>query len=465
MTSLHYAPSRNWVNDPNGLLFHEGRYHLFFQYNPLGIEHANMSWGHASSPDLLTWEEHPVAIAFDDDEQVFSGSAVVDHAGTTGLGSPERPALVAFYTSMSTTADRQAQSIAYSLDDGLHWTKYAGNPVLDRRSPHFRDPKVFRWTGEAESYWVMAAVEAPDRQVVFYRSDDLLAWEFLSAFGPRGAVGGEWECPDLFPLRVDGAGTPRWVLLVSLNPGGVAGGSGTQYFLGDFDGRVFTPDDDAVRWLDHGRDCYAGVSFAGLADDDRVLIAWMNNWDYARTMPVDPAAPQRGRMTLARRLALTTLDGEVRLRQEPVTPPVVPAAALTGRPVPAGEHLEVALPPAGRIALSAAPGDAPGFTVELRDDAGRRLVLAYDAGEWSLDRSDCAAGLPPGFGDLMRMPVAAASTVAAVLWYDAHGIEVYADDGTRVLTALTGELAVSTLRLTGGGHPIHVTALDVGSVS
>ncbi len=249
---LHYTPESNWMNDPNGLVYYKGAYHLFYQYNPSGTGWGNMSWGHATSSDLLHWTEQPVAIpqTFNAGgtsiEDIFSGSIVVDTDNTSGFGTTDNPPLVAIYTSAYTgahpsLAGRQAQSLAYSVDDGATWVKYVGNPVVDRNSNNFRDPKVFWYSGPAGDYWVMAAVEAVDHRVVLYKSDDLKSWQHLSDFGPANSVGGIWECPDLFPLAVDGdPDNTKWVLVVNLNPGAVAGGSGGQYFVGDFDGVTFT---------------------------------------------------------------------------------------------------------------------------------------------------------------------------------------------------------------------------------
>ncbi|MDF9277719.1 GH32 C-terminal domain-containing protein [Arthrobacter sp. EH-1B-1] len=251
---LHYTPEKNWMNDPNGMVYHKGVYHLFYQHNPVGTTWGNMSWGHATSKDLLTWEEQPLAIpqTFNADgvaiEDIFSGSVVVDQDNSSGFGTAENPPLVAIYTSAytgahPTHAGKQAQSLAYSTDDGQTWTKYEGNPVLDRDSANFRDPKVFRYDGPAGSYWVMTAVEATDHKVVLYKSDNLKDWTHLSDFGPANSVAGIWECPDLFPIAVDGdPNNVKWVMVVNLNPGAVAGGSGGQYFVGDFDGTTFTSD-------------------------------------------------------------------------------------------------------------------------------------------------------------------------------------------------------------------------------
>ena len=239
---FHFTPQMNWMNDPNGLLYYKGEYHLFFQYNPSGNTWGNMSWGHAVSKDLVHWTELPVAIPQDATEMAFSGSAVVDTDNTTGFGTPGNPAIVAVYTSLDKATGRQRQALAYSTDDGRTFTKYAGNPVLDIGSSNFRDPKVFWYAPGHE--WLMTAALSDQHKVTFYRSSDLKTWTHLSDFGPAGATGGVWECPDLFPMA-DPAnpGKRKWVLVVNLNPGSIAGGSGAQYFTGDFDGTTFTADD------------------------------------------------------------------------------------------------------------------------------------------------------------------------------------------------------------------------------
>ncbi|MFJ9811364.1 GH32 C-terminal domain-containing protein [Streptomyces sp. NPDC101158] len=240
---FHFSPAKNWMNDPNGLVWFQGEYHLFYQYNPRGNTWGNMSWGHAVSKDLVHWRELPLAIPHDDDEMVFSGSAVVDRDNTTGFGTRENPAMVAVYTSHYKDGGKQAQSLAYSTDRGRTWTKYAGNPVLDIGSKEFRDPKV-QWYAPTGS-WLMTVSLSTEHKVRFYSSKDLKSWTHLSDFGPQNAVGGVWECPDLFPLPVDGhPERVKWVLVVNINPGGIAGGSAAQYFVGDFDGKRFTPDDD-----------------------------------------------------------------------------------------------------------------------------------------------------------------------------------------------------------------------------
>jgi sucrose-6-phosphate hydrolase SacC (GH32 family) len=235
----HYAPARNWMNDPNGLVYLDGEYHLFYQYNPSGPEWGNIGWGHAVSRDLATWDELGLAIPGAGEEMIFSGSAVVDTENTSGFGKPGTPAMVAIYTSARSGV--QAQSLAYSIDRGRTWTRHADNPVLDVGLSDFRDPKVFWYAPKRQ--WVMSVVRSLERKVSFYASDDLRSWRHLSDFGPAGAVGGVWECPDLIELSVEGRpGETVWMLTVSLNPGGASGGSGAQYFLGHFDGTRFTPD-------------------------------------------------------------------------------------------------------------------------------------------------------------------------------------------------------------------------------
>lgn len=238
---FHYTPAKHWMNDPNGLVYSAGQYHLYYQYNPSGSTWGNMSWGHASSPDLVHWTELPVAIPEDASTMIFSGSAVVDTNNTSGLGSPDDPAMVAIYTAVNKSTGNQSQSLAYSTDGGTTFVKYSGNPVLDIDSNNFRDPKVF-WYAPG-NVWLMVAALSDQHKITFYSSPDLKSWTHLSDFGPAGATGGPWECPDLFALPDPADPTKlKWVLLVSLNPGGVAGGSGTQYFIGRFDGTTFRPD-------------------------------------------------------------------------------------------------------------------------------------------------------------------------------------------------------------------------------
>ncbi len=432
MTTLHFTPPNHWMNDPNGLVWHGGRYHLYYQCNPYAPVHADMSWGHASSTDLIAWQHHPIALMCTEEEEIYSGSVVADLQGVSGYGTPETPALLAFYTSLNRHTRIQAQKVASSLDDGLTWTQHPGNPVLDRHSTDFRDPKVIRWEGPDESYWVMATVEAVAREVRLFRSDDLLAWTPLSVFGPLGATEGIWECPDLFPLEVDATGERLWVLLVSLFPGGAAGGSGTQYFVGRFDGTTFTPlrrpgaSPSDAAWLDHGPDNYAGVTFAGLPDDRRTLIGWMSNWVYARALPT--VRGTRGMMTLARRLGLVRdATSWPVLTQEPVLP-----SGLDWSPV-AG-HCTIPETAVVNVTLDAPPGAQASVRLRGRADGTGGVLVRVTHDEVSVDRR-AVSGDVPGFAGVARAPRLLGVDHAEVRIVLAEAsVEVFVDGGTCVLT-------------------------------
>ncbi len=290
----HFSPPYGWMNDPNGMVFHNDEYHLYYQFNPYGTKWGNMHWGHAVSKNLRKWEYLPVALSPDAIGAIFSGSAVIDKDNTAGFG---KDALIAIYTSAGKS---QTQSIAYSLDNGRTFTTYDQNPVLaDPNIVDFRDPKVF-WH-DTSKQWIMSL--ATSQTITFYGSKNLKQWEKLSEFGEGiGAHGGVWECPDLFPLTYNGK--TKWILFVSINPGGINGGSATQYFIGDFDGKTFTPDAmNYPLWLDYGRDNYAGVTWSNIpaSDGRRLFIGWMNNWDYANLIPTKNF---RSAMTLPRELKL-----------------------------------------------------------------------------------------------------------------------------------------------------------------
>ena len=308
----HFTPEKNWINDPNGLLYYKGKYHLFYQHNPSGILWGNMSWGHSVSSDLLHWEHLPVAIGCTDTTGIFSGSAVVDFTNSSGFGSIDNPPLVAIYTVHQNDESNQSQHIAYSVDEGLTWTKYADNPVLDLSMKDFRDPKV-SWVESTQS-WLMTIAKPHEYKIAFFTSKDLKSWQHLSDFGPLGATGGIWECPDLFSLATP-SGENKWVLLVSLNPGGIAGGSGTQYFIGDWDGKTFSTEQKETKWIDYGRDNYAGVTFFNAPDDRRIFLAWMSNWDYAAKLP---SPIWRGSMTSPRELTLIERDNQLQLSALPI---------------------------------------------------------------------------------------------------------------------------------------------------
>lgn len=326
--NYHFTPKKNWMNDPNGMFYYNGYYHLYFQYHPDSNVWGPMHWGHAISTDMITWRELPIALYPDELGTIFSGSTVVDIGNTSGFGKVDNAApIVAIYTNSKqlegTDNWKQTQGIAFSNDEGKTFTKYENNPVIDNNElKDFRDPKV-SWD-EERNRWIMV-LAAGDR-IMFYESKDLKKWNFLSDFGQGiGGHGGVWECPDLFKLPVNGTDETKWVLFVSINPGGPNGGSATQYFIGDFDGTQFTMDDEFSKalnkehsyWIDFGKDNYAGVSWSNVRtkDGSKLMVGWMSNWQYAQAVPTET---WRSAMTVARKIQLQKNEQGYRLITNPV---------------------------------------------------------------------------------------------------------------------------------------------------
>ena len=429
------------MNDPNGLILIDGHYHLFFQYNPFGTDWGHMSWGHAVSEDLVSWRELDVAIPWSESEEIYSGSTVDDAENTSRLGVDGVPPVVAVYTSVLPDGI-QAQSLAVSTDRGLTWSRHGDGPVLSRDSTGFRDPKVFQHTAaDGSSRWVMVAVEAHDPAILIYSSPNLRDWSYESSITPHGAEGLIWECPDLFPLAVDGdPGNIMWVLLASTNPRegeDDAQGSAMNFVLGDFDGHAFTPDAPA-RWrrLDHGRDFYAGVTFSGMPGGRRVMVGWMSNWQYAASVPT---APFRGAMSLPRELSLRSRGGVVELCQR--VPPEVEAqwpvseGAVDGALAP-GEMRAIECGTHAVLDVVWTPCKADSLELEIRAGLNARAVIIYDPRLEVLNfkRAEDSA-LPPSFAGANSMTaplVEGALRVRIVL--DAHLTEVFADDGAAVMS-------------------------------
>lgn len=471
---FHFTPARNWMNDPNGLVYFDGEYHLFYQYNPLGDTWGHMSWGHAVSPDLVHWRHLPVALPEADGIMAFSGSAVVDRSNTSGFGRRGVPPIVAVYTGHRVSDKNQAQYLAYSTDRGRTWTRYAGNPVLDIHSTEFRDPKVF-WYAPTKR-WVMVVALSAEHRVRFFGSPDLKQWTELGEFGPAGGTGGVWECPDLFELAVDGAPNERrWVLVVNINPGGVAGGSGCQYFVGSFDGTRFVPDagsaEGGARWVDYGKDFYAAVSWSGLPPSDgrRILIGWLNNWEYGQQIPT---SPWRSAQSLPREVRLRRDGDSVRLIQRPVAE----LARLRG----VHTRLSNAIVAEGRDPLSGRRVD--GDTLELvatlevgtarevgmkvRSGEGEETLVGYDVarGEAFVDRTRSGrVDFNPGFAGRHAGPLALEhGRVTLHVFVDRSSVEVFAGDGRLAITDQIFPSAASRgVALYTKGGKARLVALDV----
>lgn len=437
----HFTPARHWMNDPNGLVVVDDTWHLYFQHNPHGLAWGHMSWGHASSTDLMSWTEHPVAIAHRPGEQIWSGSVVVDHTSTSG-----ESVLTAVHTS-SFDAGGQSQSLARSVDGGLTWQPHETNPVLDRGTTDFRDPKVFKHVdSDGHRSWVMVVVEAVERQVLVYRSADLCSWRHTSTFGPCGPESAGtvvWECPDLFPLALDGdPGDVRWVLTWSLNPIGDAPdpeGSSMRYLVGRFDGDSFTPDSPEPLRLDAGRDFYAGITFENAPDERRVMIAWMSNWRYAHDVPT---SPWRGAMSLPREITLRTVDGAPRLVQD-LPPELAPLDPRTEAPLVRDVLLEtpIALPVAAHVLLDLDWELRAAREVGLRLGTGPEqcATVAYDVDTETLrvERGGSGAEFHPDFATVSSSQVPSREgRLRLLVSIDGPLLEVLADEGAVSLSHL-----------------------------
>lgn len=315
----HFSARANWINDPNGLVYYDGEYHLFYQHNPFGIHWGHMTWGHAISRDLVHWQELPPAIAEENSTMIFSGSCVVDKANTSGFGQDGRVPMVAIYTGAQ--PGNQSQHLAYSLDKGRSWIKYTGNPVIDLKQKDFRDPKVFWY--EPAKHWVMIVSLPTDKKALFYKSSNLKDWTKASEFTAPDSPATIWECPDLVEVPVDGTMERKWVLMLSMGNNGPAGGSGMQYYVGRFNGSAFVNESKPgeVRFVDWGKDYYAAITFNNLprrGNRGAISIGWMNNLQYANDIPTSPF---RGAMSLPRELRLAkvpTPATHYELRQLPI---------------------------------------------------------------------------------------------------------------------------------------------------
>ncbi len=461
--AFHHSPLYGWMNDPNGMVYTDGRWHLYYQTNPYGSKWQNMTWGHSSSPDLINWEHHPVAIEPDGLGTIFSGSCAVDSTNSAGFG---KDAIIALYTS---AAASQIQSLAWSNDGGMTFNKYPGNPVVTLES-EARDPNMF-WD-KANNRWVLVLAHALEHEMLIFTSPDMKEWTLESAFGKGlGAQGGVWECPDLFPLKIDGTGDTKWVLLCNLNPGGPFGGSGTQYFIGDFDGKTFTPDTDAqgnvpTKWLDHGKDHYATVSWSDAPDGRRTVIGWMSNWQYAAEVPTKQF---RSANTLPREMQLfRDTDGELYVASVP-SPELEALRASTFRKpssMSAGtKERKINLPTANdgicEILLTVDPRKASDVIMTLANNAGEHVTITYDVDAQTLAFDRRKSGVTDFSQDFPAVTVTPVHSRDGLLnlrmFVDRASIELFANGGRAVMTNLvfpTSPYSTMTVKAVGGNARI-----------
>lgn len=429
----HYSPFYGWTNDPNGMVYKDGEYHLFYQYNPYGSVWGNMTWGHAVSKDLINWEHKTPGILPDSEGTIFSGSAVIDKYNTAGFG---KDAMVAIYTN---DGDRQTQNLAYSLDNGKTFIKYKGNPVLtDPNIVDFRDPKVF-WDDDSKQ-WIMSL--ATTQTITFYGSKNLKNWEKLSEFGEGiGAHGGVWECPDLFPLTYNGK--TKWVLLVSINPGGPNSGSATQYFIGDFDGKKFTPDPlPYPLWIDNGRDNYAGVTWNNEPNGKTIFIGWMSNWDYANQVP---SVNFKNAMTLPRELKLVNNGKHLVLANPPIeTVKELRKETKTYENVSVNDtyiikNLLSGNEGAYEIEMDIKPEESNEFSFILSNNNNQQVSFIFDLNkeELSLDRTQSGdTDFAINFSSVIHSPIVKRNIYKIRLLVDKASIELFLNDGETAVTSL-----------------------------
>jgi fructan beta-fructosidase len=451
---FHFTPDSMWMNDPNGLVYYQGEYHLFYQHYPNGTVWGPMHWGHATSTDLVHWKYLPIALYPDSLGYIFSGSAVFDTLNTSGLGTAANPPLVAIFTYHNMEKEKagrndcQYQGIAFSVDKGQTWAKYTGNPVLSNPGIRdFRDPKVM-WYEPARK-WVM--VLAVNNFVRFYSSSDLKEWVPESEFGAiEGAHGGIWECPDIFPMNTDAG--EKWVLLVSMNNGAPNGGSGTQYFIGDFDGQTFKNANapNKIYWLDYGKDNYAGVTWSNIPETDgrRLFIGWMSNWQYANLVPT---VRWRNSLTVPRSLELKKFGIETFIITNPVNELAslrksevnIPARVISGSLTLQSDTSQSFT---GEFDLVFQTSDGPQFGlasefgIEISNSSGESLIIGFDPlkNEYFIDRTQAGKNdFSPDFtgkhyaksyldGDIVNMRV----------MVDESSVELFADGGRTVMTEL-----------------------------
>lgn len=456
---FHHTPEYGWMNDPNGMFYKDGVWHLYYQYNPYGSKWQNMSWGHSTSSDLVNWEHKPVALRPDGLGSIFSGSCVVDTNNTAGMGKDE---VIALYTSAGTS---QMQSMAHSSDNGITFNVYPANPVITLES-EARDPNMF-WN-ERTGEWNLVLAHALDHEMLFFTSPDLKEWTLQSAFGKGiGAQDGVWECPDLFELPVEGTDEKKWVLICNINPGGPFGGSAVQYFVGDWDGKKFTADtlpDGSIptKWLDYGKDNYALVSWSGAPDGRRTAIGWMSNWQYAADVPT---MQYRSANTLPREIGLFRgPDGEVYASSAPSPELLGMRGKLTesASRINAGSKARsFRLPEANdgvcEILMDIDAAKADNVTLTLSNKAGDEVVMTYDrkASQFSFDRTRSGiVDFSESFPAITVSPTYEKNgKISLRIFIDRSSIELFGNEGRFVMTNLVFPTQpYSTLSVASSGN-------------
>jgi fructan beta-fructosidase len=466
---VHFSPEQHWVNDPNGMVYFNHTYHLFFQYYPKDIIWGPMHWGHAVSKDLVHWKELPIALYPDSLGYIFSGSAVVDSNNTSGFGKKGKTPMVAIFTNHDPKGEKagtevfQNQSIAYSLDEGISWTKYASNPVLKNPGiKDFRDPKVMWYPKQKK--WVMTL--ATKDHITFYSAPDLKTWKKESEFGLReGAHGGVWECPDLFPLKLNGK--TYWILVVNLNPGGPNGGSATQYFVGSFNGHQFTPMDTQTRWLDYGPDEYAGITWSNTGSR-KIFLGWMSNWEYANQVPTQK---WRNAMTIPRDLRLKQSKQGIVIASAPV-PELVNISANTSvsKKVAINKTLELTDKVSNlksQYILKLSLAQLKGYTIKLSNKKGEEVLIGYDDAkdQYFIDRTKSGkVDFQKDFSGRFTAPrLSTTKSSDLIIVVDKASVELFADGGLTTMTAVyfpnedytsmainvDGKLKLNTLSING----------------
>ena len=468
---FHHTPLYGWMNDPNGMFFADGVWHLYYQYNPYGSKWQNMSWGHSTSTDLIHWDHRPVALRPDGLGSVFSGSCVVDSVNTAGFG---KDAVIALYTSAGTS---QMQSLAASTDGGETFTKFPANPVLTLES-EARDPNMF-WNVEIGE-WDLVLAHALDKEMLFFTSPDLRHWTLQSSFGKgEGAQDGVWECPDLFPLFVDGTGEQKWVLICNINPGGPFGGSGIQYFVGDWNGRTFTAETDAsgkipTKWLDYGKDNYALVSWSGAPDGRRTAIGWMSNWQYAAEVPT---MQFRSANTLPREIGLFRGEDGLTYASSTPSPELL---ALRDKTVARASGISLKSKPR----LFALPGTNDGVceivadfdarkartvSFTLSNKAGEHVDFTYDAGARTVTVDRRQSGITDFSESFPAVTVAptfeSSGKISLRIFVDRSSTELFGNDGRFVLTNLVFPTEpYTTLSVKAEGGTAQLASLKIYSI-